>query len=88
MPDYSVTLEDDDRVVFRNRGSVPCPAADTTDVGALDSETLHDARTLAPGWDIQFLEREWRDWITEPPRDPDAAFLGFCRKWYEKRGAP
>jgi plasmid replication initiation protein len=89
MPDYSVTLEDGDRVVFKNRGSIPSPtAAEKCDVGALDAETYHDARTLAPGWDIQFLEREWRDWITEPPRDPDAAFLGFCRKWYEKRGTP
>lgn len=88
MPDYAVTLEADDRVVFRNRGSVPCPAGAATDVGSLNAETYHDARTLAPGWDIQFLEREWRDWITEPPRDLDAAFLGFCRKWYEKRGAP
>jgi plasmid replication initiation protein len=89
MPDYSVTLEDGDRVVFKNRGSIPSPTAvEKCDVGALDAETYHDARTLAPGWDIQFLEREWRDWITEPPRDPDAAFLGFCRKWYEKRGTP
>ncbi|MGI9488798.1 MAG: replication initiator protein A [Geminicoccaceae bacterium] len=88
MPDYSVSLEGDDLVVFRNRGSIPCPAAETSDIGDLDSETYHDARTLAPGWDIQALEREWRDWITEPPRDPDAAFLGFCRKWYERRGPP
>jgi plasmid replication initiation protein len=31
---------------------------------------------------------EWRDWMSEMPRDPDAAFIGFCRKWYERRGAP
>lgn len=88
MPDYSVRLEDGDKVVFRNRGSVPCPAPDSVEVIDLDPETYHDARTIAPGWDIQALEREWRDWITEPPRDPDAAFLGFCRKWYERRGPP
>ena len=28
----------------------------------------------APGWDVRHLEREWRDWVTEPPRDPEAAF--------------
>jgi hypothetical protein len=34
------------------------------------------------------LESEWREWIVEPPRDADAAFIGFCRKWFEKRGRP
>ena len=24
--------------------------------------------------------------MTEPPRDANAAFIGFCKKWYEKRG--
>jgi len=90
MPDYSVTLESGDMVVFRNRGSVPVPAEDpkTVGVGALNPETYNDARIVAPGWDVYHLEREWRDWITEPPRDPAAAFIGFCRKWYERRGAP
>ncbi|SNT76843.1 hypothetical protein SAMN05444959_1321, partial [Paracoccus seriniphilus] len=40
------------------------------------------------GWDVHYLEREWRDWIFEPPRDADGAFVGFCRKWFEKRGRP
>ena len=44
------------------------------------------AKANAPGWDVYFIEQEWREWITEPPRNPDAAFLGFCKKWYEKRG--
>jgi hypothetical protein len=33
------------------------------------------------------LEQEWRSWITEPPHNPDAAFVGFRRKWFERRGA-
>ena len=57
-------------------------------VGSLSSETYHDARTVAPGWDVYYLEREWRDWITEAPRNVDAAFIGFCRKWFERRGSP
>ena len=90
IPDYSVTLESGDMVIFRNRGSVPKPVSleDMKSVYAhqLNPETYHDARTIAPGWDVYHLEREWRDWITETPRDPDAAFLGFCRKWCERRG--
>lgn len=89
MPDYSVTLESGDMVIFRSRGSVPLPlAAPSVQVGPLDPETYHDARHAAPGWDVYYLEREWRDWITEAPRDIDAEFVGFCRKWFEKRGYP
>ena len=58
----------------------------------LDAETLQDARSIAPGWDIYMLEQEWRSWMADggldAPRDPDKAFLGFCRRWFEKRGAP
>ena len=90
MPDYSVTLDDSDMVTFRSRGSVPIPALDVqlVPVGNLMGETYHEAKIAAPGWDIYYLEREWRGWITESPRDADAAFIGFCRKWYERRGAP
>ena len=89
MPDYAVRLEAEDMVVFRNRKSAPAlQAAPSSLVRPLDPETYHDARTLAPGWDVHYLEGQWREWITEPPRDADAAFLGFCKKWYEKRGAP
>jgi plasmid replication initiation protein len=89
MPDYSVTLDSSDMILFRSRGSVPSnSAALTVQVGGLNTETYHDARIVAPGWDVYNLEREWREWITEAPRDPDAAFIGFCRKWYERRGHP
>jgi plasmid replication initiation protein len=90
IPDYSVDLETGDMVVFRNRGTVPTSQdlAPCVKVGPLLPETYHDARLEAPGWDIYHLEREWRDWITELPRDPDAAFIGFCRKWYARRGPP
>lgn len=90
MPDYSVTLDDSDMVTFRNRGSIPSPELPLhqTPLRGLDAEVYHDAKTVAPGWDVYYLEREWRDWITEAPRDPEAAFLGFCKKWYERRGSP
>lgn len=90
MPDYSVTMEGDDMVVFRSRGSLCDLAADikTVSAGRLNVETYNDARIVAPGWDVYHLEQEWRSWITEAPRDPDAAFVGFCRKWYERRGRP
>ena len=93
LPDYSVSYNSErDQVVFCNRGTMPAlraaqPAFDSEKV-RLRGETYELARDVAPGWDIYALEREWRDWITEAPRDPDRAFLGFCRKWYERRGEP
>lgn len=89
MPDYSVTLEPSDMVVFRNRGTMlPAPYEPVFPAGHFSDQTYDDARAAAPGWDIHYLEREWRDWMTEPPRDPAAAFIGFCRKWHELRGRP
>jgi hypothetical protein len=91
MPDYSVTLNGD-MVIFRNRGSVPKPVSledmKSAYAPSLNPETYNDARNIAPSWDVYYLEREWRDWITETPRDPDAAFIGFCKKWCERRGVP
>ena len=53
---------------------------------SLSPETYEKAREAAPTWDVHFLEQEWRMWMSEPPRHPDGAFLGFCRKWYERKG--
>ena len=88
MPDFSISMESD-MVTFRSReaaGLLAEPAL--AQIPPLNPETYHDARTAAPGWDVYYLEREWRDWISEAPRDADAAFIGFCRKWYERRGMP
>jgi len=90
LPDYHVRFEEErDMVVFCNRGTVVEKAEPSVLTGIqLSPETYHDAKTVAPGWDIYALEREWHSWMTEPPRDPDAAFLGFCRKVFERKGRP
>ena len=89
MPDYAVTLDEDDMLTFRNRGSLhdEPPRPDLGEL-RLKPETYQEARQAARGWDIYQLEREWREWMTEPPRDADAAFIGFCRKVFERRGMP
>jgi len=89
LPDYHVSFDDaEDMVVFTNRGTMaPTPVGDSR-VPPLKPETYDQARKAAPGWDVRYLEGEWREWIVEPPRDADAAFIGFCRKWFEKRGRP
>ncbi|MEZ6061111.1 MAG: replication initiator protein A [Planctomycetaceae bacterium] len=100
MPDYTLRLEerpspDDDIIIFENRGQIPAalsPAnADTAPIiPPLNPDTYHAARLQAPGWDVHELERQWRHWLdlteAESPRNPDAAFIGFCRKWQARRG--
>lgn len=86
MPDYAVTLCDD-KVTFANRGSMDA-IEPRCSVVQLKAETYEDARNAAPGWDVYLLEQEWKSWMTETPRNADAAFIGFCRKWFERRGYP
>jgi len=52
---------------------------------ALRTETYETARLRHPGYDIYFIEGEWRSWADgkEPPADPDRAFLAFFRKFAE-----
>ena len=90
MPDYTFTLLHDVLEVspkpeFLNiYGDSPALASDIT--VRLSSAAYEQAREVAPTWDVYFLEQEWRMWMSEPPRHPDGAFVGFCRKWYERKG--
>ncbi|PHR00125.1 MAG: plasmid replication initiator RepA [Sulfitobacter sp.] len=90
MPDYAIRL-DENILVYMNRGTIEkeTPRTSSDNFGIrINSDTYEKAKQAAPGWDIYVLEIEWREWMTEPPRNPDAAFLGFCRKVFEKRGRP
>lgn len=88
MPDYAITLEED-QVVFRNRGTMVLKSKGTLPVVVfLQPETYGAAREAAPGWDVRYLEGEWRAWMKEPPKSPDKAFIGFCRTWFSSRGRP
>ncbi len=89
MPDYSVTLDEDDMVVFRNRGSMQKHESSGVESRSLKAETYDQAQAAAPGWDIYLLEQQWRgSSFNEPARDPDAAFIGFCARLFELRGQP
>src|SRR5258708_4339812 len=60
FPDYQVTL-DDDMVIFRNRMSGQVAKTEVR-YPVLDPEAYHDARLVAPTYDVYYLEQEWRDW--------------------------
>ena len=88
LPDYSVQFDAvNDTVVFTNRGTMSDNILPIWN-GQLRPETFAEAKRTAPGWDVYYIEQEWRAWLTEAPRNPDAAFLGFCRKWHQRRGSP
>ena len=90
LPDYSVSM-DADMVFFKNRNTT----VEQIGIGfsvALKPETFEAARDAAPGWDVYVIEHEWREWVVslldqgmEPPRNPDSAFVGFCRKWASRQ---
>ena len=77
LPDYRLSEEPGDMIIVTRKDDV---FEDTGHV-ILKPETLETARTLVPGADIYALEAEWRSLARrKPPRDPDAAFLGWVRR--------
>jgi hypothetical protein len=54
----------------------------------LKPETYEQARVAAPGWDVRALEQEWRAWAGDVPKNPYAAFIGFCKKRFAAKGRP
>lgn len=93
LPDYEVRVDPDDKVRFLNRRAAR-KVEDRTGRIVLSADAVHDARQIAAGWDVYLLEQKWRAWMAEgmeqgmeAPRDADAAFCGFCRKWVERNGS-
>lgn len=56
----------------------------------LSTTDYEKAKAAAPGWDVYYLEQEWREWIAQKdrPDNPGAAFIAFCRKKYQREGRP
>jgi plasmid replication initiation protein len=92
LPDYNVTFcSETDMVTFLNRGTMHAAIEERIWTGRLDPDAYHDARMVAPGWDVRAIEASWRAWLGEneiEPKRPAAHFIKFCKSWYEKRGAP
>jgi hypothetical protein len=91
MPDYAVSF-DGNNVRFVNCNTMPVKPQAAIDYPRLDAETYHDARTVAPGYDVYYLEGEWQRWWYESGKpalhDPDKAFLSFCKSRYERKANP
>ena len=93
LPDYAVTMEGD-KVRFLNRNTMPkpLPEAEKTLFPNFDPETYNDARIVAPGYDVYYLEQEWRAfWVDSGKpelKNPDAAFIGFCKSRHKRQPLP
>jgi len=96
MPDYRFAIEAGILIVnpkpeFTDVYAAPEQAALPFD-RALSGDAYAEARTVAPGWDVYGLEQRWREWLArdgrQAPHSPDAAFVGFCRSFYERNGRP
>lgn len=85
LPEYHVTLEEGDLVIFTHKqGSVRrYKPVDLT----LPPDARQDAKAVAPGWDVDYLEQEWREWIArtgKAPHSPSRQFVSFCKTWASK----
>lgn len=93
LPDYLVSFDErEDMITFQNRGTMKAgPALIEPWAGQLDADVFDDARNAAPGWDIHYLEQEWRSWLGDNeilPKHAERHFVKFCQSWFEKRGRP
>lgn len=99
LPDYSIRFDEGGKsVVFKSRGTVQPPALSASSAASaavlevrLKSDVYDDARAAAPGWDVYYLEQQWRHWCGSEeiiPQVPERHFVKFCESWFAKRGRP
>jgi len=92
IPDYAMAF-DGDKVRFMNRNTMkPLRSVEKTHFPTLDPETYNDARIVAPGYDVYYLEEQWRSFWFESGKpelkNPDAAFIGFCKSRHSRNPNP
>lgn len=79
-PDYRIELAADDLVIFRPRKALRHEPESLT----IPPDAEDEAREIATakGWDFHALLAEWQDFARsgEPPDNPGAAFVGFCKR--------
>ncbi|GAB4072313.1 replication initiator protein A [Ancylobacter sonchi] len=100
FPDYSIAFEDDvilfkNRETMPEKMRLTPPAAVEEGVSEPEAEfppispdTFAEARKAAPGYDVYWLHEEFRSfWLDSGKpelKNPDKAFIGFCRKRSER----
>jgi hypothetical protein len=104
LPDYAVTLEDDQVVFWRREGGPHHkigPAALSSVVAhspiiaperqiVVSPEAIEQVRKIAPGWDKYWLERSYVTWAKDrdAARNEDARFLTWVSRFTKSKPAP
>ena len=90
IPQYDISLEDS-TVIFSKKSALPSARQSQFDFDGdqfqVSPNTFDKARRAAPGYDIQGLYQQWQRFAaqqTEPPRNPDGAFIGFCKRRHQE----
>lgn len=94
IPDYTFEL-DGDLVKIWPRPSFTEKYSEPEEPSALDkvflkSQTIERAQRLAEGWDVAYLEREWRYMLglkKTIPEKPDGSFIGYVKWYVQKNGS-
>lgn len=93
IPDYKFEL-DGDLFIIRPRSEFTDIYAEPETLDALDQITLpssayDNARKHAGGYDLYFLEREWRGMLSgkkSMPDNPSGSFVNFVRSYVRRNG--
>ena len=93
MPDYTFEL-DGELVKIRPRSSFTEIYSEAESPAVIDqirvkTTTYETARKFNGGYDIYFLEQEWRAMLQGKkamPENPDGSFIGFVKWYVEKHG--
>jgi len=93
IPDYSFELYGD-LVKVRPLGNFTEMYAETLDTSLIDAihlkqKTFETARRFAAGYDLYFLEQEWRNMMVQKnalPEKPDGAFIGYVKAYVQRNG--
>ena len=96
LPDYVVNITEDS-VIFSNREWAEEKQRREKELAQikfpqLNPESYHDARQVAPNYDVYFLEQEWRNWWVDSGMPqlfkPEKAFIEFCRARAKRQPNP
>ena len=91
IPDYDLRLEGANVIMFRRNRITGQDQRELPLLAAADfrvsQAAMERARQVAPGYDIYALLEDWRTFAatqTDRPRNPDGAFIGFCKNRHRR----
>lgn len=91
IPDYSFSLSDETVYIhpkyeFKGKYEKKSPPS-AIDKIRLKVDTYSTAKNFTTGWDVYYIETEWRRMLKEKggdvPKKPDGSFIAYV-KWYSK----